>query len=246
MRLANKVALIAGAGGSMGTAVPLLFAQEGAKVVLAARREEPLHDIQRRIQTGGGDAAVVAGDMTVGDDVQRAVQQTVSLYGRLDIFYVNLGDAAGGGKKLADTPEDSWDYLMDINLKGAYLATRYAVPVMQQQGGGVIVFVSANRSVRMRAHAGYSAAKAGLIGLTSNLARSYRENNIRFVCICPPGGMSMPVEGATIAVPPKELVRKGRGEDVAYAALYLCSDEASWVTGISLPIDGGDELAPQT
>lgn len=243
MRLANKVAVIAGAGGSMGTAVPLLFAQEGAKVMLAARREEPLKEIRDRIVAGGGVAAVVTGDMTTATGAERMIQETQRVYGKIDILYVNLGDSAARGLRLHETPEDAWNYLMDINMRGAYECSKSAIPIMQQQGGGVIVLVSANRTVRQRSHPGYAAMKAGLIGLTQNLARTYREDNIRVVCICPPGGMSAPVEGNRVELPPLGLMRRGYGADVAYAALYLASDEASWITGVYLPVDGGDEIA---
>lgn len=243
MRLANKVAVIAGAGGSMGTAVPLLFAQEGAKVMLAARREAPLKEIRDRIVAGGGVAAVVTGDMTMAAGAERMIQETQRVYGRLDILYVNLGDSAGGRLRLAETPEETWEYLININMKGAYVCSKYAIPAMQQQGGGVIVLVSANQTVRQRAHSGYSAMKAGLIGLTKNLARAYREDNIRVVCICPPGGVNAPVEGNRVELPPKGLMRRASGADIAYAALYLVSDEAAWVTGVSLAVDGGDEIA---
>lgn len=243
MRLANKVAVIAGAGGAMGIAVPMLFAQEGAKVVLVARREDPLREIAERITSAGGEASWISADLTTAEGAERMVARTVERYGRLDILYDNLGDSAGRGLKLAETPEDDWNYLTDINVKGAYLCSKYAIPVMQRQGGGVIVLVSANAIARQRGHSGYAAMKAALFGLTQSLARSYREDNIRVVCISPASGMGAPVEGNTIALPQKGLVRKGSGADVAYAALYLASDEAAWVTGVILSVDGGDEVS---
>ncbi len=246
MRLENKVAVIAGAGGTMGTAVPMLFAQEGAKIVLSARRAEPLQAIADRITAVGGEATVITGDLTTAAGAQHLIQETQNRYGRIDILYDNLGDSAAQGMKLHETPEETWEYLMGINMRGAYVCSKEVIPVMQQQGGGVIVLVSANRTVRLQAHPGYAAMKAGLIGLTQSLAKAYRADNIRVVCICPPGGVNTPVEGERIELPPQGLVRRPHGADFAYAALYLASDEAAWITGIALPVDGGDEFLPPT
>ena len=241
MRLQDKVAFIAGAGGPMGTAVPLLFAQEGAKVVLAARRAEPLQALAERVIASGGEAAWTTADLTTAQGAQRAVERAKEVYGKLDILYNNLGDAASRGQRLADTSEEAWDYLTTINLKTAYLCARYAIPAMLRNNGGVIIHVSASYDVRQRSNSGYGAAKAGLLGLTQNLARSYREDNIRVVCICPDGIQSTEV-GGRVGRPDPHLVRRGQPEDVAYAALYLASDEAAWITGVILPVEGGNEL----
>lgn len=241
MRLRNKVALIVGAGGPMGTAVATLFAQEGAKVILAARRPEPLQELAQRIARTGGEATFVTGDALTLDGAQRMVACALDRYGRLDILYHNVGDYAFGDKPLAETDDSEWRYLVDVNLNSAFFPCRFAVPALRQSGGGVIVLVSAALTVRQNAHAGYAAAKAGLIGLTHNLARALKPFNIRVHCLCPAGIGQLKSSGC-IGLPTPNLNRSGEPEDVAYAALFLCSDEAAWLTGVVLDIDGGARL----
>lgn len=242
MRLRNKVALIVGAGGPMGTAVATLFAQEGAKVVLAARRREPLQALADRITHLGGEVTFVMGDALTQDGAQRMIAHTLDRYGRLDILYHNIGDHAFGDKPLAATEEREWRYLVDVNLNSAFFPCRFAIPVLQQGGGGVIVLVSAAPTVRQRAHAGYAAAKAGLIGMVLNLAHALKPFNIRVHCLCP-AGIGQLKSADRIGLPTPTLNRTGEPEDVAYAALFLCSDEAAWLTGVVLDIDGGARLS---
>ena len=242
MRLNSKVAAVAAAGGGMGSAVPMLFAQEGAKVVLAARRSGPLEELAQRIRSQGGEAVWVSADLATADGVQAMVAKAQESFGKLDIMYNNMGDSAAGQVRLADTDEETWDYLTNINLKSAYLCARYAIPAMQKNGGGVIINVSASFNVRQRGNSGYGAAKAGIIGLTQNLARAYHPDNIRVHCICP-SVIRGNVEAAAIQPAAPRLDRPGGPQDVAYAALYLASDEAAWLTGIVLPVDGGAEIA---
>lgn len=245
MRLAGKVALIAGAGGGMGTAVPRLFAAEGAKVVVAARRPGPLEEMVAWIEAHGGVASYVTGDLTTEEGMQRAVEHAEATYGRLDIMFNNLGDSAGRGLLLHETPASDWAYLMDINLKAAYLCTRFAVPALRRAGRGVIIHLSASYDIRARGHAGYAAAKAGLIGLTQNTALAYRKDNIRVVCLCP-NAMGGDIAGDGTEVPEPTLVRRGTAQDLARAALFFASDEAAWLTGVVVPVDGGNELAIPT
>lgn len=245
MRLAGKVAVIGAAGGGMGVSVPLLFAQEGAKVVLAARRAEPLQAIVDQIKAVGGEASYVTADLTSEEGYGQVVDHAEKAYGKLDIMYNNMGDSAGRGLRLHETPMSDWNYLTDINLKPAYLATRYAVPAFQRAGRGVIIHVSASFDIRQRGHAGYGAAKAGLIGLTQNTSRSYKKDNIRVVCICPQS-IGGEFSGERVVMPDPVLDRRGNATDVAWAALFLASDEASWLTGVVLPVDGGNELNTAT
>jgi 3-oxoacyl-[acyl-carrier protein] reductase len=245
MRLEGKVALIAGAGGGMGVAVPRLFAKEGAKVVVAARRSEPLEEMVAWIRAHGGEASYATGDLTTEEGMQRVVDHTEAAYGKLDIMFNNLGDSAGRGLQLHETPMTDWNYLADINLKAAYLCTRFAVPALKRAGRGVIIHLSASYDVRARAHAGYAAAKAGLIGLTQNTALAYRKDNIRVVCLCP-NSMGGSFEGDGVELPDPALMRKGTAQDLAWAALYFASDEAAWMTGCVVPVDGGNELTTAT
>lgn len=241
MRLQGKVALVVGAGGPMGTAVSTLFAQEGAKVVLAARRKEPLKTLAERIKKLGGEASFITGDALTYEGAQSMVAHAIDRYGRLDILYHNIGDYAFSDKSLAETEEREWHYLINVNLNSAFLPCHFAIPMMRQNGGGVIVFVSAATKVRQRAHAGYAAAKAGLIGLTKNLALALKPFNIRVHCLCP-GSIGQLKSADRIGLPTASLNRGGEPEDVAYLALFLCSDEAAWLTGLVIDVDGGESL----
>ncbi len=238
MRLKDKVALIVGAGGPMGTAVACLFAQEGAKVVLAARREEPLKALMARIQQLGGEVTFVTGDALTAEGSQRMVNHALEHFGRLDILYHNVGDYAFGDLPLWKTEESQWHYLIDVNLNSAFLPCRFAIPAIQQTGGGVIVVVSAASRVRLHAHPGYAAAKAGLIEFALNLACALKPFNIRVHCLCP-SDVGQLKSAERIGLPMPSLNRGGEPEDVAYAALFLCSDESAWLTGLVLPVDGG-------
>ncbi len=240
MRLKDKVVLVAAAGGGMGTAVPLLFAQEGAKVVVSARRPGPLEEIVAKIKAAGGDGSWVPADLVTEEGAQRAVAHTEQTYGRLDVLFSNLGDSAGRGLRLHETDEKTWDFLTDINIKGHYHCARQAIPALMRAGGGVIILMTASQDVRLRAHSGYSAGKAGTIALVQTMARQYRDDNIRVVGIASSGGVNN-VPERRVELPPAKVIRSARSEDIAYAALYLASDEASWISGSVLTVDGGNE-----
>lgn len=243
MRLQDKVVLVAGAGGGIGTAVPVLFAQEGAKVVLAARRLSPLEAIAAQVAGVGGEAASVTADLVTEAGATKAAAFAVEKYGRVDILFNNLGDAAPGrGMPLHETSEAAWDALIDINLKGLYLMARAVLPGMIAQGGGVILHLSSGIPGRLAAHPGYGAGKGALVGLTQSLARQYRRDNIRAAAISLSGPISSPPEGR-VGAPDPRVNRPGTSEDIAYAALYLASDEAAWVTGVVLTVDGGGEVS---
>lgn len=245
MRLKDKVVLVAAAGGGMGTAVPLLFAQEGAKVVVSARRPGPLEEIVGKIKKNGGDASFVTADLVTEAGAQKAVEYAERTYGRLDVLFSNLGDSAGRGLRLHETDEKTWDFLTDINIKGHYQCSRQAIPALMRAGGGVIILMTASHDVRLRAHSGYSAGKAGTIALVQTMARAYRKDNIRVVGIASSGGVNN-VPEARVDPPPPNVNRTARSEDIAYAALYLASPEASWVTGSVVTLDGGNEVALDT
>jgi NAD(P)-dependent dehydrogenase (short-subunit alcohol dehydrogenase family) len=214
-------------------------------VVVAARRPGPLQEIVAKVKAAGGEASYVTGDLTTEEGMQRAVAHTEATFGRLDVMFNNLGDSAGRGLQLHETPMDDWNYLMDINLKAAYLCTKYAVPAFRKAGRGVIIHLSASYDIRVRGHAGYGAAKMGLIGLTQNTALAYRKDNIRVVCLCP-NGMGGEIFGDATDLPAPELMRRGTAQDLAWAALFFASDEASWLTGLVVPVDGGNELTTAT
>ncbi|MCZ6675954.1 MAG: SDR family NAD(P)-dependent oxidoreductase [Candidatus Poribacteria bacterium] len=241
-RLADKVAIIAGAGGGMGRAVPLWFAAEGARVMLVARRAEPLEMLASKIRDEGGQADYVTADLTTIEGAVNMAEATLARWGQIDVLFDNLGDAAASGKRLHETDEEAWRYLMEINLNTAYVCTHAVLPHMQSRKQGSIILVSAAGATRQKANAGYGAAKAGLLGLTRNIARQYRDDGIRVNCICPGGiGDSRGEEDA--GLPPSQLLRSGHPADIALASVFLASDESAWITGVSIDIDGGESVA---
>jgi NAD(P)-dependent dehydrogenase (short-subunit alcohol dehydrogenase family) len=240
MRLDGKVALVVGAGGGMGTAVPALFAREGARVVVAARREGPMRELVAAIQAHGGAAAWAAGDGTTAEGAASIVEQTIRHYGRLDILYSNLGDYAYGDRRPHETSPAEWDYLLALNLTGHFLCARAAIPAMLGRGGSIIL-VAATQAVYRGANPGYAAGKAGLVALTKSLARQYRADNIRVNCICP-GSIGGSHGDDDFADPPAILDRNAHPADIAHAGLYFASDTAAWITGQALDVDGGQGL----
>lgn len=239
MRLANKVALIVGAGERMSRAAALLFAQEGAKVVLAARRLEVNEHTRKLIEARGGEAMAVQGDATVDSDAERFVETTLQTYGKLDILYNNVG----GSFRLPgfDVADDMWDQLVATNLRSIFLTSKHAVPAMARNGGGVVLNVAASAERRLALSSAYAAAKSGVIGFSQRQAREYRDANIRVHCICP-GMIRGPFDPESLAPGGGPIARPGAPLDVAYAALYLGSDEAAWLTGAVLTVDGGVDL----
>lgn len=239
MRLANKVALIVGAGERMSRAAALLFAQEGANVVLAARRQEVNEETRKLIEERGGQATVVQGDATADEDVERFVKSTLDAYGKLDILYNNVG---GSFRLLGfDVDDATWDLLVATNLRSIFLTSKHAVPVMAGNGGGVILNIAASTERRLALSAPYAAAKSGVIGFSQRQARQYLDQNIRVHCICP-GSIRGPLDPEHLAPLGGPIARAGAPLDVAYAAAYLCSEEAAWLTGVVLPVDGGVDL----
>ncbi|MPZ14656.1 MAG: SDR family oxidoreductase [Chloroflexi bacterium] len=239
MRLDDKVALIVGAGERMSRAAALLFAQEGAKVVLAARRLEANEQTRKLIEDHGGQAVVVQGDATVDADAARFVEGAVQTYGTLDILYNNVGGSFRlSGFEVAD---DMWELLVANNLRSIFLTSKHAVPAMVRNGGGVVLNVAASAERRLALSSAYAAAKSGVVGFSQRQAREYLNQNIRVHCICP-GMIRGTFDPDALAPSGGPIARPGAPLDVAYAALYLSSDEAAWLTGAVLTVDGGVDL----
>ena len=251
-RLEGKVAIVTGAGSSgpgvgTGKAMSTLFAREGAKVLLVdlvgARAEETLADIRKE----GGEASVFAADTTKATDCQRMVDAAVERYGGLNILANNVGILGMG--TVLDVKEEDWDRVLNVCLKSMMLVSKHAVPKMIEGGGGSIVNISSNGAFRGSIGGGavsYSAAKGGVVSLTYSMAVSHGRDNVRVNCISP-GSILTPMVVDEIATEEQRANRKltsplgtdGTAWDIGYAALFLVSDEARWITGVVLPVDAG-------
>lgn len=251
MRLKDKVILVVGAGEHLGRSAPLLFAQEGAKVVITARRQAVLETTAQMIRSQGGQVEYMVGSATQPDDATAMVELAVSKYGRLDALYNNIG---GGwvelDKRLHETSPEAFNQIVASNLTAVYHASRAAILQFLKQGdGGVIVNVSASRTVRRMANPIYAYTKAGMIELTRNLANDYLTDRIRVNCLLPGLFVYAPVTNPVVQPLRESLIRRypitlrqGDPADLAYAACFLLSDESSFITGQVLAVDGGDEV----
>jgi len=250
MLLKDKVALITGAGNGIGKATALRFAQDGAKVVISDLDEEGLDNSCQEVKEIGAEVAVVVGSVTVRDDVQRMVQTAVDEFGRLDILINNAGitrDALTTRIKDGETrfmPDEMWDAVLDVNLKGTWLCSQVASVPMIQQGGGRIVNTSSVGALGNIGQVNYSASKAGVIGLTKTLALEWARFSIAVNCVAP-GGVKTQM---TAAIPEKIMAgllreipfrRLAEPAEIAAVHAFLSSDEASYITGQVLFVDGG-------
>jgi len=254
MRLKGKVAIVTGAGSGLGRAAALLFAGEGAKVVVAAHRDKDGEQTVKSIKEAGGDAIFAQVDVTKAADLEHAIKAAMDKYGKLNIMLNNAG-TPGPGKLIADLTEEEWNRVISVNLTGVFLGTKYAIPEMLKGGGGVIINVSSVAAVSPRRYAGaYAAAKAAVIQLTKVTALEYARNNIRVNCILP-GPIDTPFFTKVAGGDPekiaifKEIVRNevplrrfAQPEEIARVALFLASDEASYITGAAFAADGGQLL----
>jgi NAD(P)-dependent dehydrogenase (short-subunit alcohol dehydrogenase family) len=250
MRFQDRVVVVTGAGSGIGKATALAFGKEGAKVVAADLNAASAQAIAEQIKSAGGRAESLQVDVSVAADVERMVATTVGRLGQLDVLVNNAGVFFQLPLTLA--PEDQWDWLMSINLKGVYLGCKCAVPQMVRQGKGAIVNTASIAGLRGFAGYGtYGAAKGGVVQLTKALAVEVARVGIRVNCVCPgiietammdKGLAEMGLDKATfvqLAGEAHPMGRIGRPEEVAAAILFLASDEASFITGIALSVDGG-------
>lgn len=257
-RLQDKVCLLMGggssapnAGPSNGQAVGFTFAREGAKIVVVDRDIEAAGQTVEQIRSTGGTASALSADVSDHAEVRSAVAHAIREHGRIDILYNNVGIEYRGG--VVDTPEDAWDRVHAVNLKSVFLACKEVVPIMIEQGGGVILNVSSTASLRWTTveYIAYNSSKAALNHMTRVMARQYAPHQIRCNAILP--GMidsphirtlfkdKSPAEFEAILADRNArcpMGRQGTGWDVANAALFLASDEAAYVSGVLLPVDG--------
>ena len=241
MRLKDKVLLIGGAGSNMSRATALLFAQEGAKVALAARTQEKMQETAERIRANGGDVLTHQTDLADTAQVESLIDATVAEFGGVDCFVHAAGGYFSTEHDITSMDPAYWEGALQNNLRTLFNPVRGLVPILEKRGGGCIITISAGARVRQDANAAYAAAKAGMIATAKNLAKELYDKNIRVHALCP-GIIWDPLPEGEIAPVPTQLERLGNPIDVAFAALWLCSDEAAWVTGLELTIDGGDAL----
>ncbi len=258
MRLQNKVAIVVGAGQTPGDtigngrATAILFAREGARVALVDRHVELARETQAMIEAEGGVCFVCAADITRATDCQAFTQATLDAYGRIDILHNNVGIGAGDAG-VVNLSEEAWDRILDVNLKGMFLSCQQVLPVMRRQQQGCIINISSIAAVCSIGLTAYKISKAGVNALTQAMAMGNAKYGIRVNAIMP-GLINTPmaIEGLAKArrMAKEDLIRErdaqvplrgqmGTAWDVAYAALFLASDEAQFITGVVLPVDGG-------
>ena len=248
MRLSGKVAVIAGSGIKMSRAVALLFAQEGARVYLLARTPEASEETAALVAQRGGVARYVQVDLTSDEQVRAAFGRIVDEAGGIDIVCHHVGGYMSWEHDVTRLEPEFWERAHASILRTLFLTTRYAVPAMEARGGGALLTIAASYRVRLDANSAYASARDAQVGFVRNLARELAPKNIRVHAIC--SGYMRPSSEDTwdgsISPGPRQLDRLGRPEDIAYAALYLASDEAAWVTGQPLGVDGGDDVLART
>ena len=249
MRLKDKVAIVTGSTSGIGEAAAVLFAREGAKVVVVGRRRNEGEKVVKQIRDSGGEAILVRTDVTKEDQVKRMVKETVKTYGKIDVLFNNAG--AMVTKKFHETTNEEWDLVMNVDLKGVFWCSKYVVPHMKKQGGGSIIMCSSANAIVAEPDIGaYCAAKGAINAMTRSMALDYGPDRIRVNAICPgyidtPLGddyfnkLPDPAGAKRKAGALHALGRMGAPMEIAYCALFLASEESSFVTGECLVADGG-------
>jgi NAD(P)-dependent dehydrogenase (short-subunit alcohol dehydrogenase family) len=248
MRLSNKVAIITGSGSGMGQAAAELFAREGASVVVTDISAEMGEATVRSIRNAGGRAIFVKANVADEDEVKHMVNTAIDAFGRVDVLYNNAGIMPSDDGSVTDLTEATWDRILDVNLKSAFLCSKYTIPHMMKQGKGSIINIASfvafmGCTVPQDA---YTASKGGMLSLTKSFAVQYGRYGIRCNAICP-GPIETPLlrtlwtneEARDLRLSRIPLGRFGEPEDIIYMALHLASDESSWTTGAWLIVDGG-------
>jgi NAD(P)-dependent dehydrogenase (short-subunit alcohol dehydrogenase family) len=249
MRLKGKVSIITGAGGGMGRVAALRFAAEGSRLIVADLQAAAAMETVRQVRAAGGEATPIDVDVSVEADAKSMVDLAISKYGHLDILYNNAGIMPEADHSVVDTPVETWDQVMAVNVRGVYLACKYAIPRMIERHRGSIINVSSfvailGCSVPQDA---YTASKGAVLALTRSLAVQFAPQGVRTNAILP-GPVETPLlmewlvkdeSAKKIRLARNPTGRFGKSEEVAAMAVYLASDESAWTNGASMVIDGG-------
>ena len=248
MRLEGKVALITGGASGMGKIASSLFASEGAKVMLTDVADDLGESTAQEIRDAGGNATYVHADVSRAADAEAMVKAAVSEFGSLNILYNNAGIFASADDSVTNTPEEVWQRTLDINLKGVFLGCKYGIPAMVASGGGSIINVASFVAWMGAAtpQIAYTASKGGVLSMTREIAVEFARKGIRCNALCP-GPIDTPLLAELLADPARRqrwlvhipMGRFGQAEELAKAALFLASDDSSYMTGASLIVDGG-------
>ena len=247
-RLDGKVALITGAGNGMGQVASVLFAREGARIVVADFSEAGGAETVAAVEAVGGEAAFVKVDVANAEQVEAMISFAMNRFGALNVLYNNAGIFPADDGGATETPEPTWDRVMEVNLKGVWLGCKYGIPAMLESGGGSIVNVASFVALMGAATAqiAYTASKGGVLAMTREIAVEYGRRNIRANSLCP-GPIATPMLEELMSDPERKarrivhipMGRLGQAEELAKAALFLASDDSSFMTGSQLVVDGG-------
>lgn len=248
MRLKDKVALITGAGSGIGRETALLFAQEGANIVVVDVNDEAGQKTVQQVQAAGGKATYVHADISKAADCEKMVQAAETTFGKLNVLFNNAGISHARDDDAINTEEEVWDLTMAINLKGVFLGCKYGIPALRRAGGGSIINTASFVAILGAAtpQLAYTASKGGVLSMTRELATIHARENIRVNALCP-GPLHTELLMKYLNTPEKKqrrlvhipMGRFGEAKEIAYAALYLASDESSFVTGTEFLVDGG-------